>query len=122
MRFDYDPISRADLDTGIEHADPAVRRLANAVQYLSKHLLRERILSISAELSGSHHGPGASVTLWLALQSGHTALPSDLARELHVLSEQCGGWWDIPDDVDEEPQFLDEVDWAIYVNGRRGAL
>jgi len=121
MRFDYDPVSSSDLAVAIEHRDPAVQRLANAVRYLSKHLLRERILSISAELSGAYRRPGASIALWNALQTGHQALPSDLARELQVLADQCEGWWIIPDEEDEDPQFVDATDWEIYVKTVRGS-
>lgn len=119
MRFDYTPISADDLQLGLEHQDSAVQSMANAVRYLSRQLLLERILSIGEETIGLRRTRNVDVNVWVSLKGDAPLLNSEQTRELQVLSVQAGGWWRIPEDVEEDPQFLDHQDWDTEVVARR---
>lgn len=119
MRFDFTPVSAEVLEQGFEHDDPNIQSMANAVRYLSRQLLLERILSVGEETIGLRRTRNVDLNVWESLKGDAPLLNSEQTRELQVLSQQAGGWWSIPEDVEEDPQFLDHQDWDTEVVARR---
>lgn len=93
-------------------------RLALRLRYLSRCLLRLRMLELTRKYTGLPATQQTSYELYQAIMAGPSLMTEQEATELAGLEMECGGWilFDDLDPDDDSATFTPTAEWrALYV-------